>query len=124
MPEEEKRQFTRIPFETTVRVSVGDRILLSRHLRDVSLGGAFVCTPESFSNGTVCDLEIELKGPGTLLVIHAEGEVTRIEPEGMGLRFTGIDLDGLIHLRHLIRIYAQDPQVVDLEYSGRLLGVD
>ncbi len=124
MPEEEKRKFTRIPFETTVRVTVGDRILLSRHLRDVSLGGIFVCTPESFSNGTVCDLEIELKGPGTLLIIHAEGEVTRVEPDGMALRFTGMDLDGLIHLRHLIRIYAQDPQVVDLEYSGRLLGVE
>jgi len=124
MPDEEKRKFTRIPFETTVRVTVGDRILLSRHLRDVSLGGIFVCTPESFSNGTVCDLEIELKGPGTLLVIHAEGEVTRVETEGMGLRFTVMDLDGLIHLRHLIRIYAQDPAVVDLEYSGRLLGVE
>lgn len=124
MPEEEKRQFTRIPFETTVRVTVGDRILLARHVRDVSLGGVFVCTPESFSNGTVCDLEIELKGPGSLLVIHAEGEVTRVEREGMALRFTGMDLDGLIHLRHLIRIYAEDPEVVDLEYSGRLLGVE
>ncbi len=124
MSEEDKRKFTRIPFETTVRVTVGDRILLSRSLRDVSLGGVFVCTPESFSNGTVCDLEIELKGPGTLLVIHAEGEVTRVEAEGMALRFTGMDLDGLIHLRHLIRIYAQDPEVVDLEYEGKLLGVE
>jgi hypothetical protein len=124
MPDEEKRKYTRIPFETTVRITVGDRILLARHVRDVSLGGVFVCTAESFSNGTVCDLEIELKGPGTLLIIHAEGEVTRVEPEGMGLRFTGMDLDGLIHLRHLIRIYAHDPEVVDLEYADRLLGVD
>jgi hypothetical protein len=124
MPEEEKRQYTRIPFETTVRVTVGDRILLSRQLRDVSLGGVFVCSAESFSNGTVCDLEIELRGPGSLLVIHAEGEVTRVEQEGMALKFTGMDLDGLIHLRHLIRIYARDPEVVDLEFSGRLLGFE
>lgn len=121
MPDEDKRKFTRVPFQTTVRVTVGDKSLLARQLRDVSLGGVFVFSTESFTNGSVCDLELELRGPRSLLVIQAEGEVTRVEKDGMALKFTRIDLDGLIHLRHLIRIYSADPEVVDVEFRDNFL---
>jgi hypothetical protein len=119
----EQRKFTRVRFETTVRITTRDRVLVSQSLRNVSLGGVYVRVVDQLPLGTSCGLAIELKGPGSLLSIQAEGEVVRVDPdEGMALQFTSIDLDGLIHLRHLIRIYAEDPEVVDLEFRGTLLG--
>lgn len=125
MADDEQRRFTRIPFETTVRVVAAGRTVVSRTVRNVSLGGVYVCVVDQLPHGTVCELAIELKGPRSILVIQAEGEVVRVDPgEGMALQFTKIDLDGLIHLRHLIRIYAEDPQVVDVEFTETLLGME
>jgi c-di-GMP-binding flagellar brake protein YcgR len=125
MLDDEKRKFTRVPFETTVTVTVGSKVIVSRTLRNISLGGMYLYSGDDLPTGSVCVLDIELKGPVSLLLIQAEAEVVRIDPgEGVALKFTKIDVDGLIHLRHVIRIYAEDPAVVDLEFTGNLLGLD
>jgi hypothetical protein len=124
MPSQEKRKFTRVPFDTMVKMTVGSRTIVSRQVRDVSLGGIFVFSEEFFPEGTTCDLDIELRGPVSLLCIHAKGELTRAQEKGMAFKFVDMDVDGLIHLRHLIRIYSRDPEVVDVEYSQNLLGIE
>ncbi len=55
---------------------------------------------------TPCTLNIELFGPASLLSIRMEAEVVRVDGNGNAVEFTNMDLDSLIHLRHLIRVHS------------------
>lgn len=123
MPDTEKRKFTRVPFHTKIKVTSGGTILASNRLRDISLGGAFFIVDGSLPEGNHCILDIDLIGPASLLRIQVEGEVVRMEEAGIAVKFTRIDLDSLIHLRHLVKVHAQDPEIVDQEYTRDLLAV-
>ncbi|MDQ7781494.1 MAG: PilZ domain-containing protein [Desulfomonilaceae bacterium] len=117
----EKRRFTRAPFQTEVRVISDDRIVVSHHLQNVSLGGAYVLVDNPLPQGMPCILNIDLIGPRSLLRVEIEGEVIRVEEKGMAVKFTRIDVDSLVHLRHFIRIHAQDPDAVDYEFESNFL---
>lgn len=125
MPFDEKRKFTRVLFETTIKITAGSAVIVSNRLRDISLGGAFVsASGTSLPEGTSCILEIDLIGRATLLRIQIEGEVVRSDEEGMAMKFTKMDLDSLVHLRHLIAVHAQDPKAMDAEYDKGLLELE
>lgn len=117
----EKRKFTRTPFETEIRVVTDDHVAISHRLRDISLGGAFIALKTPLPEGAPCILHIDLIGPKSLLKIEIEGEVVRKEQDGMAVRFTRIDLDSLVHLRHLIKVHSQDPETIDVEFAQELL---
>ncbi len=119
----EKRKFTRTPFETEIRVVTDDHVAISHRLRDISLGGAFIALKTPLPEGAPCILHIDLIGPKSLLKIEIEGEVVRKEEEGMAVKFTRIDLDSLVHLRHLIKVHSQDPETIDIEFAQELLKV-
>ncbi len=114
--EGEKRKFTRIPFEIKVSLAMGDDVIKSTRLKNISLGGMYVQTDASFLPGTECVAAIEMVGASSRLSIQAEAEVVRNEEDGLALSFTKIDLDSLIHLRHLIAIHSADPATIDKEY--------
>jgi hypothetical protein len=120
----EKREFTRVPFETEVRLSAAGKTIISNQLQNISLGGAFISSEETFPLGAVCLLEIKLTGPASLLKIGIEARVVRSEEHGIGVKFSRMDVDSLIHLRHIVRIQSGDPTEVDLEYSRKLLQID
>jgi hypothetical protein len=106
---DDKRKFTRVLFRTEVRVTAGDHIETSTKLRDISLGGAFIEGTSSLQEGEPCVMSVELVGPASLLRIEVEGSVIRAEPGGIGIKFTKIDVDSLLHLHHLIKIHSLDP---------------
>jgi len=120
---EERRKFTRILFETQIRIMSTTSSFVSNSLKNISLGGVFIETTHRLSEGESCALEIDLTGHASLLRIQVEGDVVRCEDDGIAVRFTKIDLDSLIHLRHLIKVHAQDPTVINSEYEGHLLEV-
>ncbi len=125
MPFDEKRKFTRVLFETTIKITAGKTVIVSNRLRDISLGGAFMSTSgSSLPEGTSCILEIDLIGRASLLRIQIEAEVIRSDEDGMAVKFTKVDLDSLVHLRHLIAVHAQDPKAVDQEYDQGLLELE
>jgi hypothetical protein len=119
----EKRKFTRIPFRTEVRITAGDKEVVSNVLRDISLGGAYVQVNEPLSEGASCVLEIDLIGQASLLRIRVEGRVVRSDGSGIAVVFMAIDLDSLVHLRHLIKIHSLDPDTVEQEFSEGLLEI-
>jgi len=123
MAEAEKRKFTRVVFRTEVRITAGEAIEISNQLRDISLGGAFVEGASSLKEGLPCMLSIDLIGPGSLLRMTVEGYVARREPNGIGIKFTRIDVDSLLHLHHLIKIHSLDPETVDVEFARDLLEI-
>jgi hypothetical protein len=124
MPINEKREFTRVPFKTEVKLSASGKTIISNKLQNVSLGGAFISSDETFPPGTMCLLEIKLTSPATLLKIGIEAKVVRTEENGIGVKFSRMDVDSLIHLRHIVRIQSGDPKEVDLEYNQKLLQID
>ena len=119
-----KRKYTRVDFETTVKVATASAEVLATRIRDISLGGLFIMTDEPLPLGAQCTVYLDLKGPASLLHIKVEGEVVRVEENGVGLVFTKMDADSLIHLHHLVKIHAQDPTRIDNEYYKELLEVD
>ncbi|MBI5251229.1 MAG: PilZ domain-containing protein [Desulfomonile tiedjei] len=121
MRNEEKRKFTRVPFSTRVRVITEYKSVLSEQMRDISLGGAYFYLDETLPENTPCTLKIELSGPASFLSIEVDAEIRRVDEKGMAVQFTKIDLDSLIHLRHLIRIHSMDSQAVDEEFTKDLL---
>lgn len=120
---EDKRKFTRVLFRTRIRILSAGGSVVSNTLRNISLGGAFVETTHRLPEGGPCALEIDLAGPASLLRVRVEGDVIRCEEEGIAVRFTKIDLDSLIHLRHLIKVHAEDPATINNEYEGHLLEI-
>jgi len=124
MPIDEKREFTRVAFKTEVKLSAAGKTIVSNKLQNISLGGAFISSQESFPPGTMCLLEINLTGPASLLRIGIEAKVMRAEDSGIGVRFTRIDADSLIHLRHLVKIRSKHPKEIDLEYNQKLLQIE
>lgn len=121
---QEKREFTRVEFETAIQVSTDQLSITSSRMRNISLGGLFVYTSEPVPKGAECVVNIELIGPTTLLRIRVEGEVVRVEEDGVAVRFTGMDTDSLIHLKHLVTINAADPEKIRREYFEDLLAIE
>ncbi|MBI4962080.1 MAG: PilZ domain-containing protein [Desulfomonile tiedjei] len=123
MSDKEKRQFTRIPFRTEAKISTSNKVISSNKLRNISLGGAFVEVAEYLPEGEPCVLNVDLIGPASLLRIQVDGFIVRVEDAGIAVRFSRIDLDSLIHLRHLIKVHSLDPDVVDNEFAENLLEI-
>jgi len=124
VPPDEKRKFTRIDFRTEIKVSTGEAEIISSNMRNVSLGGIFIDTEETIPVGAECAITIDLVGPASSLRFLVEGEVVRKDEEGIAVRFTRMDADSLIHLRHLIKIHADDPATIDQEYYRKLLEIE
>ncbi|HMK35664.1 MAG TPA: PilZ domain-containing protein [Desulfomonilaceae bacterium] len=120
----EKRKFTRIPFHTEIRITAGEITHVSHRLRDISLGGAFVVLSDSFPVAACCTLEIELVGPASLLRVEIDGEVVRAQEDGIAVKFTKIDLDSLLHLKHMIKVFTQDPELINEEFVSNLLELE
>jgi hypothetical protein len=121
MLDDEKRKFTRVPFSTRVRIIAESKALASDRMRDISLGGAYVYIDEKLPERTPCTVNIELFGQASLLSIEVDAHVARVDSKGMAVEFTKIDLDSLVHLRHLIRIHSIDSGLMDAEYEKQLL---
>ena len=123
MSADSNRRFTRVPFKTKIEVTSGDAVVASSLVRNISLGGIFVEPQEPLPVGAHCAVNIDLIGPASRLKIRVEGVVARVEEDGVALIFSKIECDSLIHLRHLIKIHAEDPETIDEEYFQELFEI-
>jgi hypothetical protein len=121
MPDEEKRKFTRVLFSTRGRIIAGSKSIVSERMKDISLGGAYFYVDEILPEKTSCTVNIELVGPASHLSLEIEADVTRVDAKGMAVEFTKIDLDSLVHLRHLIRVHSMNSEMMDEEFNKDLL---
>ena len=79
---EERAQ--RISLYTEATFTVGDNAY-SGVVLDLSSGGLFIETVETFSVGQ--EVAIDLKRPKDAKVIKVRGRIARIEPNGIGIQF-------------------------------------
>ena len=112
----EKREFTRVPIAFQVRMTVGDTVLESCPIRDLSMKGMLVLTDLKFPVGTPCDARLVLvEGE---VEIHTSGVVAAEHPQGFGMEFGTIDgLESYIHLRNLVLFNSPDVERVEEEFQ-------
>lgn len=113
---ENRRQFSRIQFQTEARLSLpqgecGVEVL------DLSLKGALVRAERRLdgSVGSKGTLIIRLDEMGT--VIHMEITVSHQAGKDFGLACREIDLDSITHLRRLVELNLGDEQLLERELS-------
>jgi hypothetical protein len=114
----EKRHFSRIPFDAGVRLKGVDGETATQ-LIDVSLKGALVTRPADWHPkvGDSCQLELVL-GDNHEAAISMEVTVAHREAERVGLRCQHIDLDSITHLRRLVELNLGDPELLDRELAA------
>ncbi len=113
----ERRKFTRIPFHVTAHL-VNASGSWHTPLLDLSLKGALIERPRSWSAGTGDHFLIELDLGDHDTIIRMEAEVAHVEADHVGLHCLHIGLDSITHLRRLIELNLGDEALLDRELTA------
>ncbi len=98
---ENKRAHQRRPFFMVVDYSTEDR-LYKDYIQNISAGGVFIETRMPFSVGQEVSLSFPL--PNYQKYIKVAGEVVRISPQGIGVRFTVVGEDQEAMIKSLLEM--------------------
>lgn len=105
--QEDRRQFTRVPFSTEVFISQGDHRYQSS-LVDISLNGILVAAPKLYHlrSDLPCLVNIPLCSD---VNIQMQSALVHSGNNALGFHCTSIDMDSITHLRRLIEANLGDP---------------
>lgn len=111
--QEEKRHFIRIPMDGGAHLHCAEQ-RWDAELLDISLKGALIATPKSWTHTDApCRLDIML-GDGDM-VISMQGQVTHTEANHIGFRCDQIDLESISHLKRLVELNLGDEHLLERE---------
>lgn len=113
---ENKREFTRVNFHARVEVTLNGQTACT-DLRNISMNGVCFDKAVEVNIGDACDLRI-LLGDDPVLTIHALGEVTRCDADGVGVRFCGLDVDSYPHLKNLVLYNSEHSEKAEREIQS------
>jgi hypothetical protein len=113
MLDEDKRQFTRVPFVTEVKLSQGQQLWLG-HVIDISFKGILVNsrTPLAFPDSKPIIAEISFENGSTMKI---KVEQAHSNPPFFGFKFQEIDVEGMTHLRNIIMLNLGDDAACERE---------
>jgi hypothetical protein len=118
-PENEKREFVRVPFRMGTTIRISDRTIWSGNTLDISMNGLRVATTEPVPpEGTLCEVEIVLAEAPEPVIIEARGSVVRSTPGTLAVHFSEVDVDSYEHLRQLILNNSEDPERAEKEFGA------
>lgn len=120
MTSQNRRNNSRVPFNATVTMRFDQRTHERCQTADLSLKGVSVVGVTGHQIGEHCDVQLDLTGSTSNLRLHMKGEVVRVKPEGLALRFFAMDLDSFYHLKNIIAYNLGDPEQVEEEFSRQL----
>ena len=111
-----KRRFSRIEFDTEVRL-ISDRGIWKSKLIDISLKGLLITVPRIWEAEVGDHYLTELFADNEDAVIRMEVSITHIGEMQVGFQCEHIDLDSIAHLRRLIELNIGDAEVLYRELS-------
>ncbi|MDH5356067.1 MAG: PilZ domain-containing protein [Gammaproteobacteria bacterium] len=111
---EDKRRFSRIPFQSKIRLSNEKGEWFSQ-LLDISLKGALIKLPDNWNGAAGDQLEVEITLDASEITISMSASVAHIENDHIGLSCNHIDIDSISHLRRLVELNIGDPEVLQRE---------
>ncbi len=112
-----ERKFTRVGCSYKALVSIDNVLAIEVNILNISLNGAlFELTDDFvFQNGDKWPLTFEL--PGSDVKLKFETEVVHSRMNRVGVRFTRVDIDTMIHLRSLLEARSANPQQIANELA-------
>ena len=114
---DEKRRFSRVPFNVKVELTVDHAQYISEEIDNLSVGGCRLSIAADLEVGAPCRLRILLSETTDGPHVQVEGQVVRCESGTVAIQFTGIDPDSLFHLQNIIRYNFPDTDKVEQELS-------
>ncbi len=84
----ERRNRVRVEYAAQAKICSAAKGTLQGTIRDIGLESVYVYTDPFLDFGEKVEIEIILFGNASKLCITAEGSVTRIDQDGIALRFT------------------------------------
>ncbi len=112
---EEKRRFTRIPFQVKTEMTVNNVLYSSEKINNLSVGGCSLPIEANVATGTKCHLDILLSGTTSKLSVHIDGKIIRCELGAVIIEFTEIETDSLFYLQNIVRHNCADIEKVEQE---------
>ncbi len=102
MEEIDDRQHSRSPAKLEVKITSELGSCVRGTVREVSVAGLFVACTDRLPVGTLCELAVDVIGGDGSDTIEAVGRVAHVEPNGMGVEITDLDLEHYEELRRLV----------------------
>lgn len=96
---------------------VDDTRFTTEQLENLSIGGCLFPTSRNFPPGTLCKVVISLDGSTESPKVDISGNIVHSDPDRVGIQFTGIDPDSLLHLHNILRYNASDPDQIEQEIN-------
>ena len=112
---QEKRRFSRIPFQVNAEITVDREVYPVAKINNLGIGGGFFPLDRDLTPGSPCQVKIILNGASSELSIRVTGRILRNLPDAVAIQFTSIDPDSLYHLQNIIRFNAGDPDAIEGE---------
>jgi len=84
-------------------------------LRDLSINGAFIAIHNGFEPYDDIDIAITVRSDRENLAATLKGVVSRKDADGIGVQFTGMDMNSFRVIRDLAKLYAEDPKKIEKE---------
>lgn len=113
---QDRRNFSRVDFRVSALLQ-SEGIAIKGEVRDVSLHGLYLETPERIPVGTPVEISIYLSATNEPVVINVSGVVARLVPGGIGCAFEKIDADSFAHLRSIISYQGKDESKIMTEFA-------
>ena len=95
------RRYARVPLESPLRAQIGGTQMSMARVKTISLGGAFVESPNRLKPGDSIQLEIR----SGLRKIHSTAVVRNVGPNGNGVEFVHMEDEDREKLRRLVQKY-------------------
>jgi len=115
------RNFSRVSFAIDALVTQAE-ITIKGEVRNISLQGLYIETDGKLEAGLPVDVSIQLSGTTPEVAIKATGSVVRIDENGIGIKFSKIDVDSFAHLRNVVSYQCGDGDKVIGEFFKYLDG--
>ena len=112
----EKRKFIRADFVTLGKLSVREEEY-DVGVRNISLKGALLVIPDERTVPFGSEAVLAVPLSGSMIVIQAEGAIVHVEGNEVGIKFSRIDAESMIHLRRLLELNTADPSKIKEELS-------
>lgn len=110
MANHDRRGTPRVQLQAAVNLKVAGQVFAAdADLRDISLDGISIRTEAPVAVNSICEVEIILSGPSSILQLTGKGRIMRQDTRGVAIKFTELDMDSYLHLKNIV-IYNCTPE--------------
>lgn len=84
-------------------LTVANTCHAAKQILNLSVGGCLLEIKDNLPVGVECTIKIIIDGTQQGLRVDAEGEIVRNDSETVGIQFTRMGPDSLLHLQNIVR---------------------